>query len=178
MTDPLDQLKIAKPGDILMTLGPWRLSQAIADRNEGFSHASIIIATEPLIWIAEAVPPRSRVLRYPDVHGDSKRVVLLHDRTLTDEQRFLVCNYAGKMLNRLYGLTSFPALILDQVFDTQRFGDALRLSKTVPVCTVLVAESRARIGLDFGVKAQGATPGEIVRFSRAHPELYQWIDLK
>lgn len=178
MSDLLDQLRFAEPGDILMTHGSWHLSTLIANRNEGFSHASLIIATDPLIWVAEAVPPRSRVLRYQDLHAESTRVVLLHDLCLTQDQRFLVCNYAGKMLNKLYGLSSFPALMMDTVFDTQRFGDALGLSKDMPVCSVYVAESRSRIGLDFGVQAQGATPGEIIRWARKHPDVYEWIDLK
>lgn len=178
MTDLLDNLSLARPGDILLTHGPWMLSDLIANRNEGFSHASLIVSVDPVILVAESVPPVSKVLRYSDLHKDSIRVVLLHDLSLDKDQRFLVVNYATKMLGKLYGLDRFIGLGLDTLLGTQWFGDNLRLSKDCPVCTVFVAESRNRIGLDFGVKAQGAQPGEIARYGQKHPETYQWIELK
>jgi hypothetical protein len=178
MTDLLDNLALARPGDILLTHGPWMLSDAIANHNEGFSHASLIVAIDPVILVAESVPPVSKVLRYADLHKDSTRVVLLHDLSLDADQRFLVVNYATKMLGKLYGLDRFIGLGLDTLLDTQWFGDHLRLSRNCPVCTVFVAESRNRIGLNFGVEAEGATPGEITKFSRNHPEIYQWIEQK
>lgn len=166
------------PGDILLSLGPWGLSNLIAKSNEGWSHASLLVAVDPCPLIVEAAPPMARCVLLSALLEESQKVTLLHDMSLTEEERRIVVETAMRCVGQLYGVDRFAGLLLDQWLETSWFGDNMYISKRFPVCSGLVAYTREVIGKDFGVKTQGATPGEVARFASAHPDVYRVEVLK
>lgn len=152
------------PGDIVLSLGKWGISETIASSNRGWSHASLVVATDPCPLIVEAVPPAAKCVLLADLLDCSRKATLLHDLSLTGDERRVVVEAGMKCVGQLYGLDRFAGLLLDQLFETSWFGDNFYLSKKFQVCSGLVAYTRELIGKDFGVKAAGATPGEISAF--------------
>lgn len=169
------------PGDIVLSLGSYRASKAIAHitevDGERWSHAALIVAVDPYPLIVQAVPPRVECCLLSDLVDHADRVVLLEDTTLTDHERSLVVWEGMKCVGQLYGFDRFPGLLLDELFETDWFGDHWFLSRKAPVCSIVVAAGRDKIGKDFGVAAQGANPSEIGAFSK-RTSYYRRVSLK
>ncbi len=170
------------PGDIVLSLGKYRTSRFIAEvtaeEGELWSHAALIVAISPYPIIVQAVPPRVQCCLLLDLMQQADKAMLLHDLSLTDEQRNIVVYEGMRCVGQLYGMDRFAGLLLDELLDTEWFGDRWALSREAPVCSVLVAAGRDKLGKHFGVEAQGATPAEIGAFSLRHPDLYQRILLQ
>lgn len=167
-----------KPGDIVLSLGKYRLSAVIAKHNEGYSHASLVVSVDPVPLVVEAVPPCVKCILLSDLVADSEKVTVLEDLSIDAHQRAVIVEAGMRYVGALYGIDRFLGLMLDDLFDTQWFGDTLYLSKSFPVCSGLVAATRDQLGLDFGCKAQGANPGEIARYAREHPAIYNLVTIK
>lgn len=167
-----------RPADILLSHGHYHLSDAIAAKNRGYSHASLVVAVDPIPMLIEAVPPVTRVIALDDLLVESKKVALLNNLQLSDAQRLRIVRNALHTIGQRYGLERFVGLGLDSIFDTQWFGDHLYISKEYQVCSGLVAAVYDAELLNFGVKAEGATPGEIDAFAESHPAIYQKTILK
>lgn len=171
-----------QPGDIILSLGSYRTSKLIAslteEEGEYWSHAALIVAVSPYPLIVQAVPPRVECRLLSDLVDHADKVLLLHDKSLTDHERAIVVWEGMKCVGQLYGIDRFPGLLLDELLNTDWFGDRWRLSREAPVCSVLVAAGRDKLGKNFGVNAQGATPSEIGAFSLIHPDVYARIAIK
>lgn len=171
-----------KPGDIILSLGSYHLSKVIANitavEHEQWSHAALLVAVDPYPLIVQAVPPKVQCCLLSDLVEHADKVLLLHDLSLSEYERSLVVWEGMRCVGQLYGIDRFAGLLLDELLDTQWFGDHWALSRSAPVCSVLVAAGRDKLGKNFGVAAQGATPSEIGAFSLRRPDLYQRILLK
>lgn len=168
--------------DILLSLGPYRLSELIARSTQeipgdAFSHAALVIAEAPLPLIIESVPPRARVCSYTDALLHVEHAVLLQPRTLSVETRVAIAKKALECEGALYGLSRFPGLLLDSWLDSDWCGANLFLSKRHPVCSVLVSAAYESRGLDFGEPAQGVTPAEIFAFAKTYPTVYSMTEV-
>lgn len=170
-----------QPGDIILSLGKFHTSKAIAKitevDGERWSHAALIVAVDPYPIIVQAVPPRVECCLLEDLCEHSEKVMLLHDLTLSDVERKTVVYEGMQCVRQFYGVDRFLPLLLDEMLDTDWFGDNWFLSRKAPVCSVLVAAGRDKIGKDFGVKAQGANPSEIGAFSKT-PGYYERVTIK
>lgn len=175
-------MTMMEPGDIVLSLGKYRTSRIIAEmtaeEGELWSHAALIVAISPYPLVVQAVPPRVQCCLLSDLVDHADKVVLLHDLSLGDDERSLVVWEGMRCVGQLYGMDRFAGLLLDELLDTEWFGDRWALSREAPVCSVLVAAGRDKLGKNFGVEAQGATPAEIGAFSLRRPDLYQRISLK
>ena len=168
--------------DILLSLGPYRLSELIARSTQeipgdAFSHAALVIAEAPLPLIIESVPPRTRVYPYNDALLHVEHAVLLQPRTLSVETRVAIAKKALEFEGALYGVDRFLGGMLDAWLDTDWCTQHLYLSKRFPWCSVLVAAAYDAQGLDFGEPAQGVMPAEIFAFAKTHPHLYSIIEV-
>lgn len=168
--------------DILLTLGPYRLSDLIGSVTQelpgkAFSHAALVIAESPLPLIIESVPPRVRVRTYATALLRIKHALLLSPRLLTHEQRAAIVEKALECEGALYGFSRYPALFFDSWLDVDWCARHLFLTKRHPVCSVLVSAAYETQGLDFGEPAQGVTPAEIFAFAVTHPDLYAITNL-
>jgi len=170
-----------QPGDIVLSLGSYRTSKAIATvtavDGEQWSHAALIVAVDPYPLIVQAVPPRVECCLLSDLVDHADKVMVLEDTTLTAEERKIVVKEGMLCVGQLYGFDRFPGLLLDELFETDWFGDHWFLSRNAPVCSIVVAAGRDKIGKGFGVEAQGANPSEIGAFSK-RPGYYDRITLK
>lgn len=170
-----------QPGDIVLSLGSYHTSKAIAKvtavDGECWSHAALIVAVDPHPLIVQAVPPRVECCLLQDLIGHADKVMVLEDTTLTADEREIVVWEGMRCVGQLYGFDRFPGLLLDELFETDWFGDHWFLSRKAPVCSIVVAAGRDKIGKDFGVAAQGANPSEIGAFSK-RTSYYRRVVLK
>jgi len=168
--------------DILLTLGPYRLSQVIAKTTqempgEAVSHAALVVAESPLPLIIESVPPRVRVKTYIDAILTARHSVLLSPRLVSADQRIVIVKKALEFEGALYGYDRYIGAAMDTILGSDWCARHLYLSKSFPYCSVLVSASYEAQGLDFGEPAQGVVPNEILAFAVRHPELYTIIEI-
>jgi hypothetical protein len=185
MTDPLDDLKHAQSGDIILSLGSHRISNLIAklSKEEGggiWSHASILLTKDPFPTVIEATPPRVRVTPLQRVQDGAVKMRLLHavDPDVTQEKRADICRYALDLCGARYGFQDFPGLMLDFITGTDWAGNHLTFSQDVMVCSVLCCVSWARAGFTFEADPNGMTPNEIDAYAARNPHKWLTVEIK
>lgn len=169
-------------GDILLTLGPYRISQMIASLTreipgDAFSHAALVITEGPLPLVIESVPPRTRVVTYTKAVNHAKNALLLSPQNIPPDVRIQMAEKALDYEGAMYGFDRYVGAALDILLDSEWCSQHLYLSKRIPYCSVMVAAVYDAFGYDFGEPAQGVWPSEIFAFAANHPDKYTMTEV-
>lgn len=126
----------ALPADILAVRGRGVLSRIVlAAQGAGYdtaSHVALVIGANPAL-IIEAVHPRVRVRPLEEAIAEADKAWILHNLTLSDEERATIVRAACRFSSLSYG---YPMLILhafNAAFATNRFTNLLRGRNIDPV---------------------------------------------
>jgi len=169
----MDDYRPVVEGDVLAIRGSSRLADGIVAATGGpCSHVGLFISVAPPVVI-EAL---SRVKTDPlDVSlQHARQAWILHDKSLTKEQRRAIIYAATNMSAYNYGWLALPAQGLDALLHTTWPTDHLGwLLSRYPICSYLVARAYATVELTFGKKmAESITPADIFSFAKSNPAIF------
>lgn len=160
-------------GDILAMRGSSWLARGIVRATGGpCSHVGMFVSLEPPVVIEALDRVKTRPL---DVSlADAERAWILHDNSITDEQRRAIVDEACSMSAASYGWLDIAAQGIDAALGTTWPTDHMTwFLNQFPICSYLVARAYQKIDLHFGKKAIGSiTPADIFAFAQAHPEMF------
>ena len=169
-------------GDIALFQGQAWISKAIRvlTRTRGeletkANHVGIILVdgTERSAVVIEALNTVQLNVLYPKHERDL--VAIARPINLCDKDRKFIGLNALKYLNRRYGYLKIVLHFLDRIIGGRYFFRRLGRIKRYPICSFLVADAFAAIGLDFGVPVGQAQPDDIWDFVKANPDKYKII---
>lgn len=173
-----------REGDILCTHGTSFISRAIRwfSRTGGESrtmcnHVAIVVndGTEQDAMIVEALSKVKyhSVKRYTD---DQKTFVAVYRPTnVSEEDLFTIANKAYSYVGASYGYIKIVAHFLDWCLGGRYFFRRFARMEKYPICSWVVADAYAAVGLDFGVPVGQAQPDDIWDYCVTHPERYEVI---
>jgi hypothetical protein len=163
-----------QPGDIVLSLGPWKASRLIAwatryKDEPGFSHASIALDANTIL---QAVPPKVTAISYADYCHYNLHVTTLSPTEATAEQRKLLVQAALKTKGEFYGLLKYVPLSLDTLCHTYKFSRALSFITGAPVCSLMVADAYRTLDWTFDRYKFAIRPTDIYHYTQTHPGKY------
>jgi hypothetical protein len=169
-------------GDILAVRGSDWLSDGIALAEYGnnepvisATHVGIFVAGDPIPVVIEALNEVKTNPLAVSLAG-AKKAYVIHDDSLTMEQRQIIIATACTFSAKNYGYIDIAAQGLDAVTHTLWFTDELGgYLKHYPICSYCIAEAYDAKGVDlhFGITDANIRPSDIVNFVLEHPNLYQ-----
>jgi hypothetical protein len=127
---------------------------------------------------AIAVEALTTVERHPlrDEYGDGKtELAIYRPLNLTQEEKALILKRAESYVGRRYGYLKIGLHFLDWccggIVLFRRLGTVDRF----PICSYLVAHCFQAAGKTFGIKADAASPDDMLDFTQANPDKYQRV---
>lgn len=160
-------------GDILVVSGTSWLSRQIEKATDSpASHVGVIVKGPPTPIVIEAL---SEVMRRPLCISveNSAGYWLLEALNVTDLQRQQIVSAAAGMLDRPYSYWKIGLQGIDAILHTRWFTEHLSFDSMHPICSMLVADSYAMAGLDFGIPDNSITPADILNFAEKNPDKYR-----
>jgi len=158
-------------GDILAVRGRgWLSEHILAATNGDVSHVGMLVGAEPPIVIEALARVATRPLEV-SIAGAAKAYIL-HDTSLTPEQRITLVNEATGQTAKDYGYVDLALQLGDALTHTRWFTTNLTHGwlDHFPICSYLVAEAYHSLGLDFGVRDVSTTPQDIFHFAKTHKQ--------
>lgn len=175
---------ILYPGDVMMTRGTKWVSRAIRRMTQRkgeppsiVNHVGIIVegGTIQRALVVEAVS-RVRRVAIGEAYRDGKtRVAIARPLNLTGKQIAQLCSRAEGYVGRKYGYGKIVAHLGDALLGGRVYFRRLVKADERPMCSWLVAQCFAEIGLHFGVDARLANPDDILDFVADNPDKYRLI---
>ena len=173
-----------REGDIVCTYGTSWLSRAIrfASRTGGeartmCNHNAIVVSKgsqyNATIVEASSTVKHHSIKRYTD--DPKTAVAIFRANNITDVERTIIANQARTYVGRTYGYIKIVAHFLDWCLGGRYFFRRFARMDKYPICSWVVADAYATVGLDFGVEIGQAQPDDIWDYCVTHPDIYDVI---
>lgn len=157
-------------GDILAVRGSsWLSKRILAATGNTVSHVGLIIATEPIPTVIEALTRvRTRPLDVSIATAESAWV--LTDTSLTDDEREAIIRSALNFSADGYGYGDILLQGMNALTKSTWWTDHLAFGLAgKPICSYLVAAAYETQNRTFGQLDKTTTPADIYNFARSHP---------
>lgn len=176
-------------GDIFCYNSKSSIGKIIKWAEQGYSEAPSIVAHTGIfvddgelteVNVIEALFPKGVVERpfWENYKDTLDRVYVLKPKNICKNKRDIIVNYCKNQVGKPYGtLKLLPHLadgVIAKVLHKRdvRFFRKLIGKNNFPICSFLVANAYAQVGLDFGITSNMATPDDILDFALSHPQKY------
>jgi hypothetical protein len=175
---------IYQPGDIFLTKGSSFISKAIRffSRSGGESrtkanHTGIVTAkgTAKTAVIVEALTKVKRRSLYSYYAKHDTDVAIYRPINVSAEDMATIMEKSNSYVGRDYGYLKIVAHLIDWCLGGRYFARRIVSMDKYPICSWVVAQSYAEVGLDFGVPAGSASPDDIMDFCEANPDKYELV---
>ena len=166
-------------GDILAIRGKDPLSDLICRLTGPISHVGMFVGTHPPIVI-EAIATGVKIRPLPVSLRETREAYCIQDRKLDDTQRQALVYRALEFFGEGYGYWDLLMQLANAFWHTKWFTERLSpgLSRA-PICSALDALDYAeQLHVEFGCRPCDATPSDIWRFARGHPEMFDVLRVK
>lgn len=160
-------------GDILAIAGSSWLSAGIIRATGGpCSHVGLLLSVDPPIVIEALSRVKTNPLDVSIAHA--RRAWILHDKSLTADQRRAIMYAACAMSADDYGYLDIAAQGLDALFKTtwptDHMGWYLKYRR---ICSYVVARGYEAIQFRFGKKTdESVSPADVYGFAEANPTIF------
>jgi hypothetical protein len=169
-------------GDIAFFKGQSWLSGAIRKfsrtKGEGptlANHVGLIVVegTDRTALVVEALSKVKLQHLWPAHEHDELAVI--RPLNVSEAKRKMMGLQALRYVNRRYGYLKIVLHAMDRLLGGRYFFRRLGRIRKYPICSYLVADAYAAIGLDFGVPVGQAQPDDIWDFAMSNPDKYKII---
>lgn len=141
------------------------------------NHVGVVVGpgnemNAPIVEASTTVKHHSIRRYYEDANT---HVAIFRPKNVGIGDRLLIADKALQYVGRKYGYFKIVAHFLDFLLGGRYFFRRITRMEKYPICSWVVADAYAAVGLDFGVPVGMAQPDDIWDFCVTNPDKYETI---